>query len=211
MLEADQVGHGSTAASSALLLQEPDARLSALNERYGQATAKRIWRLSHDCARDLIALLERLSTPAALTRRDTIHYTTDADDVAALHREYDVRCRAGFDATWLTPRALRDDAGVPARAGVRTRGSAQCDPLRACEGVIGEAVPRRRARVRAISGAADRVAARRARGSQRPGPHRPRCRRGAAGGDRDRLRDELLSPARRTLQDRHTYVTATPR
>ena len=140
VLEADRVGHGSTAASSALLLQEPDARLSALNERYGQATAKRIWRLSHDCARDLIALLERLSTPAAITRRDTIHYTTDADDVAALHREYEVRCRAGFDATWLTPRALRDDAGIPARAGIRTRGSAQCDPLRACEGVIGEAV-----------------------------------------------------------------------
>ena len=139
VLDADRIAHGSTAASSALLLQEPDARLSALGERYGTATARRIWRLSHDAARDLIALIERLSTPAALARRDTIYFTTDADEVAPLHREYVARCRAGFDATWLTPRALRVDAGIPARAGIRTRGGAHCDPVRACEGVMREA------------------------------------------------------------------------
>ncbi len=202
VLEADRVGHGSTAASSALLLQEPDARLSSLSERYGQATAKRIWRLSHDAARDLIALLERLSTPTALTRRDTIYYTTDADDVAPLHREYVARCRAGFDATWLTPRALRVDVGIPARAGIRTRGSAHCDPFRACEAVMRRGGTRRRARVRAIGGAADRGAARRGRGSQSRGPHRRRCRRGAAGGDRDRLRDAPVPAARRPLPAR---------
>ena len=41
VLEAGRIGHGSTAASSALLLQEPDAGLAALSERYGQATARR--------------------------------------------------------------------------------------------------------------------------------------------------------------------------
>ncbi len=140
VLEADRIGHGSTAASSALLLQEPDARLSALSERYGTATARRIWRLSHDAAHDLIALIERLSTPAAIARRDTVYFTTDADEVAPLHREYVARCRAGFEATWLTPRALRVEVGIPARAGIRTRGSAHCDPFRACEGVMREAV-----------------------------------------------------------------------
>ena len=204
VLEADRIGHGSTAASSALLLQEPDAGLSALSERYGQATARRIWRLSHDAARDLIALLEGLSTPTAITRRDTIYYTTDADEVAPLHREYVARCRAGFDATWLTPRALRVDVGIPARAGIRTRGSAHCDPFRACEGVMREAA-RAGARVfERSAGAADRVAARRGRGSQRrgPRPHRRRCRRGAAGGDRDRLRDAPVPAARRPLPAR---------
>ena len=210
VLEADRIGHGSTAASSALLLQEPDARLSALSERYGQATAKRIWRLSHDAARDLIALLERLSTPTAITRRDTIHYTTDADDVAALHREYAARCRAGFDATWLTPRALRVDAGIPARAGIRTRGSAQCDPFRACEARDARGRTRRRARVRAIGGAADRVAARRGRGSQR---------RVRSDGGVVEARQVVIATGYATRQFRplagrfrlvHTYVAATP-
>jgi glycine/D-amino acid oxidase-like deaminating enzyme len=140
VLEADRVGHGSTAASSALLLQEPDSPLSALVDRYGAATAARIWRLSHDAARDLIALVERLSPPSAVVHGDTIYYTREADEVAQLHREYAARRRAGFEATWLTPRALRVDAGIPARAGLRTRGNAHCDPFRACQAVAGEAV-----------------------------------------------------------------------
>ncbi len=210
VLEADRVGHGSTAASSALLLQEPDARFSSLSERYGQATAKRIWRLSHDAAHDLIALLERLSTPTALTRRDTIHYTTDADDVAPLHREYVARCRAGFDATWLTPRALRVDVGIPARAGIRTRGSAQCDPFRACEAVIGEAA-RAGARVFERS-AVRRIEARRGGG----GARRVEVR---TNGGVVEARQVVIATGYATRQFRplagrfqlvHTYVAATP-
>ena len=140
VLEANLIGGGSTAASSALLLQEPDSRLTALRERYGAATAARIWRLSQDAARELIALLEGLPAPPAIARRDTVYYTIDADEVAALHREYVARCRAGFEVTWLTPRALRDEVGIPARAGLRTRGNAHCDPLRACHGVMRAAV-----------------------------------------------------------------------
>ena len=36
VVEAARVGHGSTAASTALLLQEPDYDLKALSDRYGQ-------------------------------------------------------------------------------------------------------------------------------------------------------------------------------
>jgi glycine/D-amino acid oxidase-like deaminating enzyme len=140
VLEADRVGRGSTAASSALLLQEPDARLTALADRYGTATARRIWRISHDAARDLIALLERLSARSAVTRRDTVYYTTDAEEVAPLHAEYVARRRAGFEATWLTAGAVRREAGIPARAGIRTLGNAHCDPFQACAAVMQGAV-----------------------------------------------------------------------
>ena len=205
VLEADRIGHGSTAASSALLLQEPDAGLSALSERYGTATARRIWRLSHDAARDLIALLEGLSTPTAITRRDTIYYTTDADGVSPLHREYVARCRAGFDATWLTPLALRVDVGIPARAGIRTHGGAHCDPFRACEGVMREAT-------RAGARVFERSPARRI--ESRPGGVRIR-----AGGGVVEARQVVIATGYATRQFRplagrfrlvHTYVAATP-
>src|SRR5215211_5293317 len=94
--------------------------------------SRRIWQISHDAAGELIALLERLSTGTAVTRRDTVYYTTDGGDVAALHAEYVARRQAGFEATWLTARALRVEAGIPARAGIRTHGNAHCDPVRAC-------------------------------------------------------------------------------
>jgi glycine/D-amino acid oxidase-like deaminating enzyme len=205
VLEADRVGHGSTAASSALLLQEPDARLSDLIERYGRSTAARIWRVSHDAARELIALLERLPGSSAVTRRDTVYYTTDAADVAPLHREYVARRRAGFEATWLTPQALRVDAGVPARAGIRTHGNAHCDPFRACEAVV-------RAAVRAEARVYERSPVRRIEG--RRGGVTVRTAGGAV-----EARQVVIATGYATRQFRplagrfqlsHTYVIATP-
>ena len=146
VLEADRVSHGSTAASSALLLQEPDARLGALTQRYGAKTARHVWRVSHDAARELTALVTRLMPAGSVATPDTVYYTTEAGDVDPLHAEYLARRRAGFDATWLTPRALRVEAGLPARAGIRTRGNAHCDPFQACDAVAHEAV-RRGARI----------------------------------------------------------------
>src|SRR5687768_16933425 len=47
LLEAERAGLGSTAASTALLLQEPDYDLTALTHKYGPATARRIWQIGH--------------------------------------------------------------------------------------------------------------------------------------------------------------------
>ena len=136
VLEADRVGRGSTAASSALLLQRAGPRPGRAGRRYGPARARRIWACSADAARDLQRILAAHDVRCDLGRRDTIFYTTDADAVATLHAEYASRVRAGIAAKWLGPRALRTDAGIPARAAIRTRGNAQCDPYRACVGLM---------------------------------------------------------------------------
>ena len=57
VVEAARVGQGSTAASTALLLQEPDHDLEALTRPIRRADARRIWPLSHDAARDFIATI----------------------------------------------------------------------------------------------------------------------------------------------------------
>jgi glycine/D-amino acid oxidase-like deaminating enzyme len=136
LLEAARIGCGSTAASSALLLQEPDHGLQELTDRYGPAAARRLWQLSRDSARALVALLRDLAIPCDLAERDTIYYTIDAGGVDPLHAEHAARGRAGIAAEWLEPRALRTEVGIPARAAIRSRGNAHCDPFRACEGVI---------------------------------------------------------------------------
>ena len=46
VLEAAVVGNGSTAASSALLLKEPDLELKQLANHYGGSASRRIWELS---------------------------------------------------------------------------------------------------------------------------------------------------------------------
>ena len=130
LVEAGRVGRGSTAASSALLMQETDETLGALQERYGSARANRIWELSHEATRNLIRTLRRLRVP--VEERDTVYYTTSRDAAAALRQECDRRRRAGFSASWMSPAALLSVTGVEGAGAIRSHGNAQCDPHQAC-------------------------------------------------------------------------------
>lgn len=136
LLEASRVGRGSTAASSALLLQEPDLKLSELTKRYGARRSHRMWEMSHESVDQLVALLRRLRVKCDLEPRDAIYYASDAEALSRLEREYELRQRAGFAATWLGPGDIRRMTGLTGRGAIRTRGSAQFDPYRACTGVM---------------------------------------------------------------------------
>jgi glycine/D-amino acid oxidase-like deaminating enzyme len=139
LVEAALVGRGSTAASSALLLQEPDQSIAGLARRYGQAASRRIWRLSHDAVRDYIGLLGRLDIRCDLEQRDAIYYAPTPDAARHLRREFDHRSRAGFEGEWLTPVAMRHRAGFAAAGAIRTSGNAQFHPYKACLGVLNAA------------------------------------------------------------------------
>jgi glycine/D-amino acid oxidase-like deaminating enzyme len=136
LLEASDVGRGSTAASSALLLQEPDLELTDLTNRYGKQEARRIWEMGRESVQALLLMLRRLRVACDLTHRDAIYYAIDAQAGARLRAEYELRVRSGFDATWLGPAALRNSTGIAGRGAIRTHGSAQFDPYRACLGVL---------------------------------------------------------------------------
>jgi glycine/D-amino acid oxidase-like deaminating enzyme len=136
LLEAGLVANGSTAASSALLLQEPDLGLGELQQRYGQATSRRLWRLSAQAAEHLVALLKRLRIPCDLRKRDTVYFAKNAEGARRLHQEFVLRSKAGFEGQWLNPGELRRLTGIPGRAAIHTRGGAEFDPYRACLGVM---------------------------------------------------------------------------
>jgi glycine/D-amino acid oxidase-like deaminating enzyme len=136
LVEADLVGRGSTAASTALLLQEPDLGLGELGRRYGRRKARRIWQLSASGIRGLVQLIRRLEIDCDLVERDSIYYTTRAEAVPPLRSEYLRRREAGFTGTWLTPGMLRRATGVTGHAAIRTTGNAQFNPYRACLGLI---------------------------------------------------------------------------
>jgi glycine/D-amino acid oxidase-like deaminating enzyme len=139
VVEAGLVGRGSTVASSALLLPEPDLELVQLEARYGQRSSRRIWRLGQESVKQLSALITGLRIRCELRRRDSVYFAIDEIAARRLEREYGLRRRAGFEAEWLSPGALRRLTGISGRGAIRTRGSAQFDPYRACLGVIGAA------------------------------------------------------------------------
>ena len=79
------VGRGSTAASSALLLQEPDLELTELTNATHRAS-RRIWQVSRESVHALVRLLRRLKIACDVTVRDAIYYATDGAAVARLRR-----------------------------------------------------------------------------------------------------------------------------
>lgn len=204
LLEGGFVGRGSTAASSALLLEEPDLELTQLVGRYGLRQARRIWQVSHDSVCGLVALLTRLRIQCDLQMRDAVYYTRNADAGDRLQREWALRTRSGFDAKWLGPIALRRLTGISGLGAIRTQGSAQFDPYRACLGIlhaadVAGALIFEQSRVRRISTTRDRV--------------RLHTRRGVVDADRVVIATGYATPEFRPLTGRfrmyRTYVLAT--
>lgn len=139
LVEMARVSRGSTAASTALLLQEPDMDLGDLAGRYGVATSRRIWRISRDASRELVATLRRHRIACNLIARPSVYYTTNATCVGSLKQELARRGDAGLPGKWLTPGALRRRTGMTGAAAIETSGNAQLDPYRASMGLVAAA------------------------------------------------------------------------
>jgi glycine/D-amino acid oxidase-like deaminating enzyme len=136
VLEADCVGNGSTVASSALLLQEPDLGMAQLARRYGRAASQRIWQLGHDAVREFIRTIRRHRIDCDLVERDTVYCATTPDALVSLRRERRLRSKAGFDGEWLSAAELLETTGFSGLGAIRTSGNAQLDPFRACGGLM---------------------------------------------------------------------------
>jgi len=136
LVEGARIGRGSTAASTALLMQEPDTDLAELSQKYGWHRARRAWQLSLEATRDFVATLTQLRIKCDLVRRDSIYYAMDQHDVRRLRDEHRRRRAAGVDVRWLEGAALRRALGFAASAGIRTSGNAQADPFKACIGLM---------------------------------------------------------------------------
>ena len=135
LLEGAQIGRGSTAASTALLMQEPDCDFVELVRRYGLRRARRIWRMSRTATRRLIRTLGDLDIPCALAECDSVYYATRVDSARRLRAEYQRRAAAGLRCAWLDEAALSRATGIAGAGAIKTRGNGQVDPYRACLGL----------------------------------------------------------------------------
>ena len=104
LLEAQRIGRGSTAASTALLMHEPDVDFRDLAARYGVSRTRRIWMRSRASVRGLTRLLQRLRISVALQSVPSVHWTCDTTTLADMRRELARRHAAGIGGRWLTPR-----------------------------------------------------------------------------------------------------------
>ena len=142
LVESQIIGQGSTVASTALLMQEPDRDFSDLSKRFGRARARLIWRALQRSTRDMTRTIRRLRIGRDLRECESVYYTVDPKRVAGLKREYRARKGAGLPGRWLSAAAVRRATGAHAEAAIVTRGNAQVNPIRTCRGFMQAAVRR---------------------------------------------------------------------
>jgi len=142
LLESRKAGRGSTVASTALLMQEPDRDFLYLAARFGRPAAREIWKSLGKATRTVGKTIRALGIKADLCKRDSVYFTLDPDKVKALRKEFDARKAAGLPGRWLTAGGLYRMTGIKAQAGIATTGNAQVNPLRACSGFLTAAASR---------------------------------------------------------------------
>lgn len=131
LIEAQRIGRGSTAASSALLMQEPDVDFGELAARFGAARARRVWNCSRTAVGHLRRTLASIGAPHLQTL-PSLYFTRDPDSVKPLRHEAALRLRAKLPGRWLDPADIHRVAGIQAGGAILTPGNAQVDPYGAC-------------------------------------------------------------------------------
>jgi len=132
VLEARRIGRGSTAASTALLMQEPDVDFGDLADRYGARVATAVWRASRRAVQAMTRAIVRFGGGPALHRVPSVYFTRRREEVRALRAEVTARHRAGISSRWIDADELRRIAGIAGAGAIVTRGNAQVNPYRAC-------------------------------------------------------------------------------
>lgn len=155
LFEADRIAGGGTAASSGLLLPDPDVPFEEVAKQYGLKAARHVFQASRRAALDLAATLRRLNVRAALEPRRSIVVATGYADDKRLQREAKARRDAGLDAVWMPARRVTAETGIHASAGLAADADGQIDPIRACVGFAAAASARgallfERSRVRRV-------------------------------------------------------------
>lgn len=142
VVDRERPGLGSTAASTAMLLWETDTTLTELTNFYGFERAANIYRRSHRVVADMMDMIEALSLPCAMLRRDTLYLTAGEVNGAELLAEQRLRERAGLPGTYLDHRALADQFAIAREGAIHSPGSAEADPLALSRSLLAVAIAR---------------------------------------------------------------------
>ena len=142
VIDREEPGLGSTAASTAMLLWEIDQPLAKLAEIYGFERAAGIYRHSLAAVAGLRGLVERLALQVGFRSRNSLYLSSDTTHAADLLAEHGLRRRAGLPGHFLDYRTLQHTFGFDREAAILSAGAADADPLMLARAVLHDAVRR---------------------------------------------------------------------
>src|SRR4051812_25881998 len=128
VVDKQDVGQGSTSASTALILYEIDLPLVALRRRIGTTRADRAYTLCRDAIYQIEEATRKLSDKCEFARTRSLYIASDKRDIPSLHRECRARQEIGLKVSCLSDKELRERFGVQAEGAILSLEAAQIDP-----------------------------------------------------------------------------------
>ncbi len=130
LLDKRELGTGSTAASTGLLLYEIDVPLVDLIAKVGEPAAVHAYRRGRRGINEFEELVALLHDPCGFARRPSLYFASSPADVEKLHREQECRQEHGLNVEFLDAAALRERSSIAAPAALYSLDDAQIDPYR---------------------------------------------------------------------------------
>ncbi len=130
VVERDQIAHGSTSVSTALLQYEIDTPLYRLQSIIGREKATLAYQLCEDSIGYIAKLAQTLGDNCGFEQKPSLYFALKEDDVTWLHQEYEARKDAGFEVTWLSKDEVQTQYGFSAESAIRSAMGGQIDPYR---------------------------------------------------------------------------------
>jgi glycine/D-amino acid oxidase-like deaminating enzyme len=141
IIDRELPGHGSTAASTSMLLWEIDRPLRELTEAYGFERASRAYHASMQAVTGLKSLVLQLGLACEMRDKNSLYLATGSTGRALL-REYQLRKRAGLPGDFLDEAMLHDVFGIARAAALLSPGAADADPMQLTRGLLRVAIDR---------------------------------------------------------------------
>lgn len=142
VIDREQPGLGSTAASTAMLQWEIDCTLGELTGFYGFDRAATLYQRSVGAVQGLAGLVGALRLDCAFRPRSTLYLAAGDVGPAVLREEYLLRERAGLPGLLLDHAELLSRFGIDREAAILSHGSAEADPMLLSWGLLSDAAAR---------------------------------------------------------------------
>lgn len=128
ILDRDDLGIASTAASTGLLQYEIDTPLHQLIAKVGETQARHAYRRGMRAIDEIEALVGELGVDCGFRHRQTLCLASTQADLISLKTEWECRRQCDFEVQWLESSDLRTLSGFCSPAAMLSTGGAEIDP-----------------------------------------------------------------------------------
>jgi glycine/D-amino acid oxidase-like deaminating enzyme len=139
LLEGREIGHGSTAATTALIQYEIDTHLCDLIDRIGKPSAERSYALCQEAVLGIERLATQGGDDCGWQRKQSLYLATRPRDRSILEQECVARQKIGIEVDFLSARDIRERFPFERPAALLSRLGGQVDAFRLTHKLLAQA------------------------------------------------------------------------